>query len=53
MSFDSKVMVFEVYEIGCVWKTPFCKSSHILGFTKAWKGMFDGERFLKAGGYTY
>ena len=26
---EHKVMVFQVHSIGCVWKTPFCNSSHI------------------------
>ena len=25
---QSDVMMFQNWEIGCVWKTPFCKSSH-------------------------
>ena len=25
---DNKVMVLQVHEIGCVWKTPFCISGH-------------------------
>ena len=28
MSFDNKVMIFQVCTIGCVWKTPFRKSGH-------------------------
>ena len=30
MPFDNKVMVIQVHEIGCVWKTPFHKSGHII-----------------------
>ena len=29
MFIEHKVMVFQVHRIGCVWKTPFRKSSHI------------------------
>ena len=25
-SVDNQVLIFQVYRIGCVWKTPFCKS---------------------------
>jgi len=30
MPFDNKVMVFQVATVGCVWKTSFHKSGHIL-----------------------
>ena len=30
MLLEHKAMVFQVHRIGCVWETPFCKSSHIL-----------------------
>ena len=30
ISFDNQVMVHQDHRIGCVWKTPFRKSSHII-----------------------
>ena len=33
MSSDNQVLIFQVHKIGCVWKTPFCKFSHIYQWT--------------------
>ena len=36
MFLEHKVMVFQMYRIGYVWKNPFRKSGHILYYTHAY-----------------
>jgi len=50
MSFDNKVMVLQVYEIGCVWKTPFRKSGHI--FKCCFEKAQIGEKLISMTAYN-